>query len=109
MRRSPRRCGRRFPGGGTSTCRGCARSPPAATSATSLPSPPEVQTFWTEFRRGLADRGLRGVMIAADHKGLRTTARQVFDTTPRRRRVHAPRNAPAKPGRAAVLKTPRAS
>ncbi|PTR05753.1 mutator family transposase [Cereibacter azotoformans] len=33
----------------------------------------EAETFWTEFLRSLADRGLRGVklVIADDHKGLR--------------------------------------
>jgi len=35
--------------------------------------PSEAETFWTEFLRSLASRGLRGVklVIADDHKGLR--------------------------------------
>ncbi len=43
--------------------------------------PSEVETFWTDFLRSLADRGLRGVklVIADDHKGLRTAARRVFN------------------------------
>ena len=38
--------------------------------------PSEAETFWTEFLRCLADRGLRGVklVIADDHKGLRAAA-----------------------------------
>ena len=35
--------------------------------------PSEAETFWTDFLRSLADRGLRGIklVIADDHKGLR--------------------------------------
>ena len=57
--------------------------------------PSEAETFWIEFLRGLADRGLRGVklVIADDHKGLRAAARRVFDATHQRRRVHWMRNA----------------
>lgn len=42
--------------------------------------PSEAETFWTDFLRSLADRGLRGVklVIADDHKGLRAAARRVF-------------------------------
>ena len=45
--------------------------------------PSEAETFWTEFLRSLADRGLRGVkrVIADDHKGLRAAARRVFNAT----------------------------
>lgn len=69
--------------------------------------PSEAETFWTNFLRSLADRGLRGVklVIADDHKGLRAAARRVFDATHQRCRVHWMRNAlahaPAK-SRAAV-------
>ena len=57
--------------------------------------PSEAETFWTEFLRRLADRGLRGVklVIADDHKGLRAAARRVFDATHQRCRVHWMRNA----------------
>ncbi|TGN37543.1 IS256 family transposase [Paracoccus liaowanqingii] len=69
--------------------------------------PSEAETFWTDFLRSLADRGLRGVklVIADDHKGLRAAARRVFNATQQRCRVHWMRNAlahaPAK-SRAAV-------
>ena len=75
--------------------------------------PSEAETFWTDFLRSLADRGLRGVklVIADDHKGLRAAARR--SSTPRlqRCRVHWMRNAlahvPAKqrPAVVAMLKT----
>ena len=57
--------------------------------------PSEAETFWTDFLRSLADRGLRGVklVIADDHKGLRAAARRVFDATQQRCRVHWTRNA----------------
>nr|WP_309501493.1 IS256 family transposase [uncultured Roseovarius sp.] len=75
--------------------------------------PSEAETFWTDFLRSLADRGLRGVklVIADDHKGLRAAARRVFDATHQRCRVHWMRNAlahaPAKQRTAvaAMLKT----
>lgn len=75
--------------------------------------PSEAETFWTEFLRSLAHRGLRGVklVIADDHKGLRAAARRVFDATHQRCRVHWLRNAlahaPAKQRAAvaAMLKT----
>jgi putative transposase len=75
--------------------------------------PSEAETFWTDFLRSLADRGLRGVrlVIADDHKGLRAAARRVFNATLQRCRVHWMRNAlahaPAKQRAAvaAMLKT----
>ncbi len=75
--------------------------------------PSEAETFWTDFLRSLADRGLRGVklVIADDHKGLRAAARRVFNATRQRRRIHWMRNAlahaPAKQRTAvaATLKT----
>jgi transposase-like protein len=75
--------------------------------------PSEAETFWTDFLRSLADRGLRGVklVVADDHKGLRAAARRVFNATHQRCRVHWMRNAlahaPAKSRMAvaAMLKT----
>jgi len=75
--------------------------------------PSEAETFWTDFLRSLADRGLRGVklVVADDHKGLRAAARRVFNATHQRCRVHWMRNAlahaPAKQRTAvaAMLKT----
>ena len=75
--------------------------------------PSEAETFWTDFLRSLADRGLRGVklVIADDHKGLRAAARRVFNATQQRCRIHWMRNAlahaPAKQRTAvaAMLKT----
>ena len=75
--------------------------------------PSEAETFWPDFLRSLADRGLRGVklVIADDHKGLRAATRRVFNATHQRCRVHWMRNAlahaPAKQRTAvaAMLKT----
>jgi putative transposase len=75
--------------------------------------PSEAETFWTDFLRTLAGRGLRGVklVVADDHKGLRAAARRVFNATHQRCRVHWMRNAlahaPAKSRTAvaAMLKT----
>lgn len=52
--------------------------------------PSEAEPFWKAFLRSLADRGLRGVklVIADDHKGLRTAASKVFAASQQRRRVH---------------------
>ena len=46
--------------------------------------PSEAETFWTDFLRSLADRGLRGVklVVADNHKGLRAAARRVFNDEP---------------------------
>ena len=57
--------------------------------------PSEAETFWTDFLRSLADRGLRGVklVIADDHKGLRAAAQRVFNATQQRCRIHWMRNA----------------
>jgi len=75
--------------------------------------PSEAETFWTDFLRSLADRGLRGVklVIADDHKGLRAAAQRVFSATHQRCRVHWTRNILAHVGAknraavAAMLKT----
>jgi putative transposase len=73
----------------------------------------EAEPFWRAFLRSLADRGLRGVqlIIADDHKGLRSAAEKVFSATHQRCRVHWMRNALAhvppkqRPAAVAMLKT----
>lgn len=55
----------------------------------------ENETFWTEFLRGLKDRGLTGVrLVTSDaHAGLRAAIRRVFQGASWQRcRVHAMRN-----------------
>jgi len=55
----------------------------------------ENETFWTEFLRGLADRGLAGVqlVISDAHAGLVAAIRRVLqDAAWQRCRVHAKRN-----------------
>jgi putative transposase len=73
----------------------------------------EAEPFWKGFLCSLADRGLRGVrlVMADDHKGLRTDAAKVFSATHQRCRVHWLRNALAhvlpkqRPAAVAMLKT----
>ena len=50
----------------------------------------EAETFWTEFLRSLARRGLRGVklVISDDHKGLKAAATRILGATWQRCRVH---------------------
>jgi putative transposase len=57
--------------------------------------PSEAESFWSEFLRSLADRGLRGVklIIADEHKGLKVAADKVLGATIQRCRVHFMRNA----------------
>jgi transposase-like protein len=57
--------------------------------------PSEAESFWSEFLRSLADRGLRGVklIIADEHKGLKAAADKVLGATIQRCRVHFMRNA----------------
>lgn len=52
--------------------------------------PSEVEVFWDEFLRSLADRGLRGVkrVIADEHKGLKAAGAKVLGATIQRCRVH---------------------
>jgi transposase-like protein len=52
--------------------------------------PFKAETFWTDFLRSLADRGLRGVklVLADDHKDLRAAARRVFNATHQRCRIY---------------------
>ena len=54
----------------------------------------EAETFWTEFLRSLARRGLRGVklVISDDHKGLKAAATRILGATWQRCRVHFARN-----------------
>ena len=61
----------------------------------------EAETFWTEFLRSLARRGLRGVqlVISDDHKGLKAAVTRVLGATWQRWRVHFMRNLPAHAGR----------
>ena len=61
----------------------------------------EAETFWTEFLRSLARRGLRGVKLAIsdDHKGLKAAAIRILGATWQRCRVHFMRNLLAHAGR----------
>ncbi len=54
----------------------------------------EAETFWAEFLRSLARRGLRGVqlVISDDHKGLKAAASRILGATWQRCRVHFARN-----------------
>ncbi|MGH8921857.1 MAG: IS256 family transposase [Actinomycetes bacterium] len=63
--------------------------------------PSEAETFWTEFLRGLARRGLRGVklVISDAHEGLKAAAARVLNATWQRCRVHFMRNALAHAGK----------
>src|ERR1700747_1696193 len=57
--------------------------------------PSEAETFWTEFLRSLARRGLRGVKLGVSdgHEGLKAAAAKVMHATWQRCRVHFMRNA----------------
>ena len=61
----------------------------------------EAETFWTDFLRSLARRGLRGVrLVVADaHEGLKAAVRRVLHATSQRCRVHFMRNALAHAGK----------
>jgi len=56
--------------------------------------PSEAETFWTEFLRSLARRGLRGVklIISDGHEGIKAAVSRVFSSTWQRCRVHFMRN-----------------
>src|ERR1700733_13199061 len=56
--------------------------------------PSEAETFWTEFLRKLARRGLRGVklVISDAHEGLKAAITKVLHATWQRCRVHLMRN-----------------
>jgi len=57
--------------------------------------PSEAETFWTDFLRALARRGLRGVklVISDAHEGLKAASAKVLQATWQRCRVHFMRNA----------------
>ena len=61
----------------------------------------EAETFWTEFLRSLARRGLRGVklVISDAHEGLKAAAQRVLRASWQRCRVHFMRNVLAHAGR----------
>ena len=61
----------------------------------------EAETFWTEFLRSLARRGLRGVklVISDAHEGLKAAANRVLGATAQRCRMHFLRNALAHAGK----------
>lgn len=61
----------------------------------------EAETFWTEFLRSLARRGLRGVklVISDAHEGLKAAVSRVLHASWQRCRVHFMRNVLAYAGR----------
>jgi len=61
----------------------------------------EAETFWTEFLRKLARRGLRGVklVISDAHEGLKAAITKVLHATWQRCRVHLMRNLLAHAGK----------
>ncbi len=61
----------------------------------------EAETFWTDFLRSLARRGLRGVklVISDDHKGLKAAVTRILGATWQRCRVHFTRNLLAHAGK----------
>ena len=61
----------------------------------------EAETFWTEFLRRLARRGLRGVklVISDAHEGIKAAVSKIFTATWQRCRVHFMRNAMAHAGK----------
>ncbi len=65
--------------------------------------PSEAETFWTDFLRGLARRGLRGVklVISDAHKGIKAAVSKVMHATWQRCRVHFMRNVSAHAGKSA--------
>jgi transposase-like protein len=63
--------------------------------------PSEAETFWTEFLRTLARRGLRGVklVISDAHEGLKAAVAKVLNAGWQRCRVHFMRNVLAHAGK----------
>src|ERR1700709_2361819 len=63
--------------------------------------PSEAETFWTDFLRKLARRGLRGVklVISDAHEGIKASVAKVMNATWQRCRVHFMRNVLAYAGR----------
>jgi putative transposase len=64
----------------------------------------EAETFWTDFLRSLARRGLRGVklVISDAHEGLKATAARVLNAAWQRCRVHFMGNAMTHAGKGAA-------
>ena len=63
--------------------------------------PSEAETFWTDFLRKLARRGLRGVklVISDAHEGIKASVAKVMNASWQRCRVHFMRNVLAHAGR----------
>lgn len=63
--------------------------------------PSEAETFWIEFLRSLARRGLRGVklVISDAHEGIKAAVSKVMNATWQRCRVHFMRNVMAHAGK----------
>ena len=63
--------------------------------------PSEAETFWTDFLRKLARRGLRGVkLVVSDaHEGLKAAVARVLNASWQRCRVHFMRNVLAHAGK----------
>jgi transposase-like protein len=63
--------------------------------------PSEAETFWTDFLRSLARRGLRGVklVISDAHEGIKAAVSKVMNATWQRCRVHFMRNVMAHAGK----------
>jgi len=63
--------------------------------------PSEAETFWTEFLRSLARRGLRGVkLVVSDaHEGIKAAVAKIMHCTWQRCRVHFMRNLMAHAGK----------
>lgn len=61
----------------------------------------EAETFWTDFLRSLARRGLRGVklVISDAHEGLKSAIAKVLNASWQRCRIHFMRNALAHAGK----------
>jgi putative transposase len=61
----------------------------------------EAETFWTDFLRSLARRGLRGVklVISDAHEGIKAAVSRVFCASWQRCRVHFSRNVLAHAGK----------
>src|ERR1700733_5052835 len=65
--------------------------------------PSEAEPFWTDFLRGLARRGLRGVklVISDAHEGIKAAVSKVMHASWQRCRVHFMRNVSAHAGKSA--------
>ena len=63
--------------------------------------PSEAETFWTDFLRSLARRGLRSVklVISDAHEGIKAAVSKVMNATWQRCRVHFMRNVMAHAGK----------